>query len=115
MDEREYLENKKRQISHAVAALYPMAAFEVRNLTEDERRKLGHTCADVIAEHSDRLLYPGRRPQPVREPSSLSAIATAMALLAYAPGGVTLWGYHYCNEPHPGCPGRQNGSAVKEA
>lgn len=35
---------------------------------------------------------------------AFDAYARALAILAYEPGGVTLFDLHFCTAPHPGCP-----------
>jgi hypothetical protein len=62
---------------------------------------------DVIAEAGDRLTAPGNFQDAAdRRTRSdlLNAMASALALGAEEPGGVTWCGAHWCTAPHPGCP-----------
>lgn len=42
----------------------------------------------------------------------LNAIALTVAVFAHEPGGVSVFGEHWCTAPHPGCP---NGARAEGA
>jgi hypothetical protein len=46
--------------------------------------------AQDIAEHGDHLLFPGKRTKEL-----MVKVADALAVMAFLPGGVTLFGLHF--------------------
>lgn len=59
------------------------------------------SLADVIASYSDRLTAPGnfrKRADHHERGRVLNAVATALALGAFTPGGVTFAGRHWCTD-----------------
>ena len=102
----------------SLSAAVPLWINEFRLYTEDGRRWMlenigGHshdndtedsyncrTLADVIAAHGDELQYGGRH-----RPEAFNALAKALALAAFAHGGVTFCGIHWCaGSGHMGVP-----------
>lgn len=89
---------------------YRLAQFQAR---PDELRRVQQEAgdyADTLAECGDRLTapgnFPGRTDRRARA-EALTAAATALALGALQPGGITWAGMHWCTNPHPGCPNRR--------
>ncbi|MEU5959306.1 hypothetical protein [Streptomyces sp. NPDC047525] len=81
--------------------MVPLFTTEMRDLTNAELARLRTEAADLIAGHGDDAQYGGQHRAGAR-----TAIARALALLAWAEGGVTALGIHACVRPHTGCPGR---------
>lgn len=62
--------------------------------------------ADVIAEYGDRITAPGNFTDPADRRDrgrAFAAMATAIALGAHQPGGITWAGHHWCTTPHVNC------------
>jgi hypothetical protein len=68
----------------------PMEIERLRSFTTDERVQLGHRLVDIIAAEGDNLLYLGHKKGDTAR--VFAAVATGLAALAYAPGGVKFAG-----------------------
>jgi hypothetical protein len=71
----------------------PMYISELRDMDPEQRLKLGREAADYIAHHGDDLLYRGGRKGDSAK--AFNATARGIAALAFAPGGVTVFGLHF--------------------
>jgi hypothetical protein len=77
----------------SLEAAVPLWIEKVRGLTEWERRKRRHTCAAFVGAHGDSIMFRTQNPQ--RTIDGFNRLAEGLALLAYAPGGVTAFGQHW--------------------
>ncbi|WP_109529308.1 MULTISPECIES: hypothetical protein [Nocardia] len=78
--------------------LVPLMLAEMREWTPEQRARNAVDTATIIASHGDDALYGGRHQGPAR-----TAIARALALGAYSPGGITQFAVHACLHDHPDC------------
>ena len=73
-----------------------IARLQQQPWAEIEARR--HGVVERIAAHGDVLLY--RSPKRGETAQSFNALAEGIAMLAFAPGGVTIFGRHWAAE-HP--------------
>jgi len=86
----------------ALAAAVPLEIARLRALPEEERAReikahTGQAVAVLLGEHGDDLLFGGRHCA-----EAFAALATGLACLAWQPGGVTVFGQHFCAD-HAQC------------
>jgi hypothetical protein len=70
----------------------PLRIAGLRCLPEAERARLGREAGLHIASHGDDLMYPGKRGAAAE---AFSHLATGLAVLAFAPGGVVFAGMRF--------------------
>lgn len=88
----------------------PMWIHRLRTTGEDQRVALAKDCADVIAAHGDDLLY--RSKKPGRTAEVFNALARGIAIGAHQPGGITVFGQHWCTD-HDACTGAEAAPQVE--
>jgi len=71
----------------------PLRILEHRKTDPEERIKRARELANVVASHGDDILYRSKRRG--ESAAAFNALAEGIALLAYAPGGVTFLGAHW--------------------
>lgn len=86
----------------ALAAAVPLEIARLRALPDEERAReikarTGQAVAVLLGEHGDDLLFGGRHCA-----EAFAALATGLACLAWQPGGVTVFGQHFCAD-HTQC------------
>lgn len=74
----------------SLQAAVPLWIMEVRPWTWERRLEEAKRCSDVVGAHGDDLLFGGRHCA-----DAFNALARGAAIMAYAPGGVTVFGDHY--------------------
>lgn len=89
----DYLQQVRDTLVVMLADAVPLHINELRDQTPAERVRIAHDQVDVISGHSDHLMYSEKQSADV-----LTALAVGLACLAYAPGGVTFAGLHWCVE-----------------
>lgn len=82
-------------LTTALAAAVPLEIGLVRQLDEGQRDLLRERLAPMLQQGGDDLLYGGRLCA-----TTFAAYTRALALLAFAPGGVTAFGLTFC-ATHP--------------
>lgn len=89
---------------HLVAAV-PVEIEMLRGLTDEQlaTRRDWLRVLNLVAAKGDVLLYGGG--QPGEAAAVFARLAEALAVLAFAEGGVTVFGLHWCAVPHRWCPG----------
>jgi hypothetical protein len=81
-------------------AAVPMWMLELKHATGAQRAEIGSRCAEEVAAHGDVLLYGGKGCAAV-----FNALAKGIAVAAHQPGGVTVFGRHWCvGSQHMGVP-----------
>lgn len=68
----------------------PLHIAEIRDWTPEQRAERARGIAPLIASHGDDLLYGGPKCA-----ETFNALALGMACLAFAPGGVKLFGLEF--------------------
>jgi hypothetical protein len=83
----------------ALSAAVPLniAVFQMRPWTELEQ--LAKEAAQVVAEKGDRILF--RSKKRGETAAAFNKLAEGIAVLAFAPGGVKVFGLHF-EARHPG-------------
>ena len=77
-------------------AAVPLHALEIRSLSEaayDAELKRLSDIASLIGSQGDNLMFRGKKRGQAAE--VFNALARGLALLAFAPGGVTFSGKHW--------------------
>ena len=83
----------------ALSAAVPLCIQEMKKVSWEERKQMVSECTRVIAEKGDNILYKGHKPGETAR--AFGALAHAMAVLSFAPGGVTAFGLHFETEVKP--------------
>jgi len=86
----------------ALSAAVQLEIFRLRSLPDEERAReikahTGRAVAVLLGEHGDDLLFGGKHCA-----EAFAALATGLACLAWQPGGVTVFGRHFCAD-HTQC------------
>lgn len=84
----------------------PLHIARLRGVPADRRRfYLPHGWHGLVS-MADSMMFPSRFKGAKKGRAELASnlYARGLAVLAYEPGGVTLFGAHFCTAPHDGCP-----------
>lgn len=95
----------------SLAAAVPLWIPRVARLSHAERAARAGELAQVIAEHGDDVLYRGHKSGDSAR--AFNAVAEALAIGAFQPGGVTAFGEHFCTD-HGRCE-RASQAAAEDA
>lgn len=93
--------DERPDIIIALEAAVPLHILLMRDWPETRRINEAHWASDVIAERGDLLQYGGKRGAAA---AAFNALAKGLAIGAFAPGGVTFAGHHWCTD-HAVCLG----------
>lgn len=86
----------------ALQAAVPLRILEIRDWSPRQRDNDAKWYGNLLASGGDALQYgSGRRGEVA---ATFRNLVYGLACLAYAPGGVTVNGVHWCAEPHAECP-----------
>lgn len=77
----------------ALETSVPLFIAKWRERTERERLDRGRACADVIGEHGDVIMFRGKKKGDTA--NAFNALAEALAILSFQPGGVKFLGLHF--------------------
>jgi hypothetical protein len=96
-------EEVEANLAEALRCAVPLHVAEMRGWTPDRRRRVGmpHGWTAHIG-LADSMLF-GTKIRG-RAELAFTTWARGLAVLAYEPGGVTLFGVHFCAVDHDGCP-----------
>lgn len=118
----------RSQLGEALSAAVPLWILEWRNRHPDHRTTRAQACGQIVTHYGDQILYKSKRHapkwekahgrpgdddyQPARKihdgsPGTAAAfnrLAEGIALAAYQPGGITIFGIHW--EAHDDPPDR---------
>lgn len=78
-------------ISIALDAAVPLWIMEVRTWTPERRAERAHVCGQHVAEHGDVIQFREKH----KTSEAFNRLAEGLALLSFAPGGVTFEGAHW--------------------
>jgi hypothetical protein len=92
-------------LAEALTAAVPAEIEKIRDLADEQRAGRGDwlRVLNLVGAKGDVLLYGGG--QPGETAAVFARLAETLAVLAYADGGVTVFGLHWCAVPHRWCPG----------
>lgn len=82
----------KSLLQSALSAAVPMWIEKVHAMSPDERFARAQSCAQYIAEHGDMLLFRGKDGESA---AAFNHLAEGIAVLAFAPGGITFADMHF--------------------
>ena len=80
--------------------LVEMAVLDVRLWSPERRIAYARARAQIFAEKSDTLMFGSKTKGEAGQ--LMGELAKVIACLSFQPGGVTLFGCHWQNEPDPG-------------
>lgn len=78
----------------------PMYIHQLRGWSTQRRAETADRCTDLTT-LADVVLEPTRK-EAGTTAATFNAVAKGLACLAYAPGGITFGGIHWCSTLHPG-------------
>lgn len=94
--ERDHNETTRLLLAGMLSLAVPLWIEAMRNWSEEERMEYGRKCADIVAEKGDVILYRGKKGESA---AAFNALAEGVAALAFAPGGVSIFGLHFEARP----------------
>jgi hypothetical protein len=89
----EDLELKQALLKTSLQAAVPLWVATVRGYSPDQYRERCQRAVNLIAGKGDLILYRSKKTGGSSE--AFNALAEALAILSFAPGGVKLLGLHF--------------------
>jgi hypothetical protein len=77
----------------SLQAAVPLWILQMRHLSFDERKRRAEECSQIVAEKGDIILF--RSEKRGETAKAFSALAEGIAVLAFQPGGVKVFGCHW--------------------
>lgn len=77
----------------ALAVSVPLWIDRVRTYDESTRANRSNQCVQMICEHGDDIMFKSKKRG--ESATAFNALAEAIAILSFAPGGVTFHGLHF--------------------
>lgn len=77
----------------ALSAAVPLWIEELKNKPWAELQEQAKAAADVVASKGDLLMFRGKKKG--ESALAFNALAKGIAILSFAPGGVTTFGMHF--------------------
>jgi hypothetical protein len=81
------------QLQTALSAAVPLWILEKKKLPLSEVLQRIPYCIQIITEHGDNALFQSKKKG--ESAKAFNAIAEAISILSFAPGGVTIFGSHW--------------------
>lgn len=81
----------------SLSAAVPLWIMHVRSWTPERRAERAAVCGQVVAEHGDVIQFkqPATKKHHIGTAEAFNALAEALALLSFYPGGVKFAGQHW--------------------
>lgn len=79
-------------IKLALSAAVPLWIEELKNKPWAELQEMAQAAADIVASKGDLIMFRGKKGESA---AAFNALAKGIAILSFAPGGVTVFGDHY--------------------
>lgn len=95
-NEQEYVDRVQALLVTSLEVAVPLWVQQLRQRPWSELQARASRAMQMIAEHGDNILYKARRPGETA--AAFNALAEAVAILSFSPGGVKLFGQHWQNE-----------------
>jgi len=80
-------------LKSALEAAVPLWILKWKDKTFAERTARAGECGDIIAEHGDIIMFKGKKKGETA--NAFNALAEALAILSFQPGGVKFMGLHF--------------------
>ena len=93
----------------ALEAAVPLHIIELQDRTPEQRVAIAQRSADEVACHGDTLQFGGGKRGDVA--AVFNHLARGLAAGAFAPGGITFAGHHWCTD-HAVCLDADAGTAT---
>jgi hypothetical protein len=77
----------------SLSAAVPLWIERFKQLTDDERMAIAREAAQVVAEKGDIIQFRSKRKGETA--NAFNQLARGIAVLAFSPGGVTVFGLHF--------------------
>lgn len=77
----------------ALSAAVPLWIGKLKTRQWSELMERRDKCVEMIASHGDNILYRSKKPGQTAE--AFNALAEAIAILSFAPGGVRVFGLEF--------------------
>lgn len=102
-DGPEHVPGLEANLAAALSAAVPLRMLEIRSWTSAQRANDAAWVVELMRAGAagDELLYGQGNGRPA---AALAALVRGLAALAYAEGGVTVAGLHWCAARHIECP-----------
>lgn len=75
----------------------PMWQMNIRGWSDERRAERSGICSQAVAEKGDIILYRSKKKGATA--GAFNRMAEGVALLSFAPGGVTIFGMHFEANP----------------
>ena len=98
-------------LGDALAIAVPLEIDRMREMSEGYRLATARRAAWYIAEHGDNVLFHSTDRKHTT-PKAFAVLARALAAAAFQPGGVTVFGQHWCTD-HAACEAATRTAAAK--
>lgn len=85
-----------------LAVAVPMWIEQIRDMPWEEKMERAKECAQIVAEKGDVILYKSKKKGETA--AAFNSLAEGVAILAFAPGGVTVFGMHFEAKREAGVP-----------
>lgn len=87
-------ENQKLALLQGTLSIsVPLYIEKWKNSSPEQRVERARECAQIVAEKGDVILF--RTNKKGDSAKAFNALAEGIALLSFAPGGVTIFGLHF--------------------
>lgn len=77
----------------ALSVSVPLYIHELSKQSWPERQRIARECAEIVATKGDVILFKSKKGEETKR--AFNALAQGIACLAYAPGGVRIFGLHF--------------------
>ena len=88
-----------QELTKALEAAVPLHVMELRALPWVELQRMAQEAGQTIAEHGDLILFRSKKRGETAK--AFNALARALAILSFVPGGVRFLELHFENATEP--------------
>lgn len=78
----------------------PLWVLAMKNWSSERIGRVAEQCCDTVASEGDNILYKSR--VAGKSAQAFNALAQGIAVLSMQPGGVMVFGHHFCTD-HSAC------------
>lgn len=77
----------------SLQAAVPLWILQLRDVPFEDKQRRAQECAQIVAEKGDVIMFKGGKRGETA--AAFNALAEGIAILSFAPGGVTVFGQHW--------------------